>query len=172
MQICLQLSWLRPSNSTSSMKTKEDPDCKNIIRNKKAFYEYQILDRIEAGISLLGTEVKSIRLKNVAFTDAFAHFKGDELFLFNLDIAAYTHGNMHNHDPKRPRKLLLRKGELRRLKAKINVKGLTLIPLRLYFSSRGWAKVELALAKGKANYDKRDAIKKRDSERDMRRGSY
>ena len=151
------------------MSKKSAGDWNHIARNKKAYRDYHILDKFEAGLALRGTEVKSLRARNVAFADSFAHFRGSELFLLNLDIPPYTHGNINNHDPKRPRKLLLHRSELKRLSKMVKERGLTVVPLRLYFNSRGYVKVELGLAKGKAHHDKREDIRKKDMERDLRR---
>ena len=148
--------------------TEKNESIKIIAKNKKARFKYMILERVEAGICLMGTEVKSLRDGKVSISEAFATFRGNELFVFNLDIAQYSHGNLHNHPPKRPRKLLMHRRELQKLKAKVEEKGFTLVPLRIYFK-RGYAKVEIALAKGRTYGDKREYIKKRDVERDIRR---
>ena len=137
--------------------------------NKKARFEYFILDSFTAGIVLKGTEIKSIRQAKVSFADSYCIFEKDELFVKNLHIAVYTHGNIHNHDPVRNRKLLLTKRELKRLKSKSNEKGLTIIPLRIFISDRGFAKLEIGFAKGKKLYDKRESIKERDMNRDFGR---
>ncbi|RKY17261.1 MAG: SsrA-binding protein [Planctomycetota bacterium] len=141
---------------------------KIIARNRKAFHLYEIFDRYEAGLCLKGTEVKSLRDGKVSLDGAFAHFRGNELYLFNLDIPPYMHGNIHNHDPKRPRKLLLRRRELRKLRVRVLERGFTLVPLSIYFK-RGWAKVEIALARGRSRADKKDRIKEREARREIRR---
>jgi len=142
---------------------------KNIhIKNRRATFDYQFLDTYIAGISLTGTEIKSIRLGNVNMTDSFCVFHENELIIRNLQIAHYTYGNVYNHDPKRDRILLLKRTELRKLKEKSEEKGLTIAVSRMFVNDRGFAKVEIALAKGKKNYDKREDIKKRDIEREMR----
>lgn len=141
---------------------------KNITVNRKARYEYSIIQTFEAGIMLVGTEVKSLRQGKANIVDSYAKISNGEVWLVNLHISEYTHGNSNNHDPKRERKLLLNKSEIRKLIAKTTDKGLTLIPLRLYFK-KGKVKVELALAKGKKVYDKRRDIAKRDFERDQER---
>ena len=141
---------------------------KVIARNRKARHDYLILQKYEAGLVLTGTEVKSLRDGKVNLSDAFAIVRDREIYLHNLDIPEYTHGNRMNHEPKRRRKVLLRKAEIIRIIVKINEKGLTLIPLTIYFKG-GWAKVELALAKGKRLYDKRESMKKKDDRREIDR---
>jgi len=142
---------------------------KLICQNRKAWHEYFIEDRFEAGMVLLGTEVKSLREGKASLGDSYAKIKEGEIFLVDAHINPYGHANRFNHDPLRPRKLLLHKNEIRRLIGKVQEKGLTLIPLRLYFSD-GKAKVELGLAKGKKLYDKRETLKRKAVERDMERG--
>jgi SsrA-binding protein len=142
---------------------------KLICQNKKAWHHYFIEDKYEAGISLLGTEVKSLREGRANLGDSYGKIKDGEIFLVDAHISPYTHGNRFNSDPLRTRKLLLHKKEIRRLIGKIQEKGFTLIPLRLYFSN-GKAKVELGLAKGKKLFDKRETIKRKTMERDMERG--
>ncbi len=142
---------------------------KLICQNKKAWHNYSIEDRYEAGISLLGTEVKSLREGKANLGDSYGKIKNGEIFLVDAHISPYTHGNRFNPDPLRTRKLLLHKMEIRRLIGKVQEKGFTLIPLRLYFSD-GKAKVELGLAKGKKLFDKRETIKRKTMERDMERG--
>ncbi len=142
---------------------------KLICQNKKAWHEYFIEDRFEAGMVLLGTEVKSLRDGKASLGDSYAKIKDGEIFLVDAHINPYSHANRFNHDPLRPRKLLLHKSEIRRLIGKTQEKGFTLIPLRLYFSD-GRAKVELGLAKGKKLYDKRETLKRKAVERDMERG--
>ncbi len=142
---------------------------KLICQNKKAWHNYFIDDRYEAGVSLLGTEVKSLREGRANIGDSYAKIKDGQIFLVDAHISPYTHGNRFNHDPLRTRKLLLHKREIRRLIGKVQEKGFTLIPLRLYFSD-GKAKVELGLAKGKKLFDKREALRRKTMERDMERG--
>jgi SsrA-binding protein len=139
------------------------------ISNRRARHDYQILESMECGIALKGTEVKSIRLGKVSLAESYAMVHRDEVKLENMQITPYEHGSYDNHDPKRSRKLLLHKKEILKLKQKISEKGLTLVPLKLYFNARGIAKVELGLAKGKKLYDKRESIKQRDIDREMRR---
>ena len=141
---------------------------KIIADNRKARHDYHILDTFEAGIVLKGTEVKSLRAGRANLRDAYAAVENGELFLYNMHISPYTHGNMFNHDPKRTRKLLMHKREIMRLLGQTVEKGNTLVPLRLYFK-RGRAKLELALGKGKKLYDKRDTIARRDEQRRIER---
>jgi SsrA-binding protein len=147
---------------------KEQSDEKNITVNRKAKHEYSIIQTFETGIVLVGTEVKSLRQGKANLVDSYAKLKDSEVWLVNLHISEYSQGNINNHDPKRDRKLLLNKSEIRKLIGKTKEKGLTLIPLRLYFK-KGKVKLELALAKGKKVYDKRKDIAKRDFERDQER---
>ncbi|HEX2868085.1 MAG TPA: SsrA-binding protein SmpB [Ignavibacteriales bacterium] len=141
---------------------------KDVAVNRKARHEYSILQTYEAGIVLQGTEVKSIRQGKANLLDSYATLKDGELWLVNSHISVYEQGNINNHDPLRTRKLLLNKSEIRKLIGKVKEKGLTLVPLRLYFKN-GKVKVELALAKGKKVYDKREDIAKRDFKREMER---
>lgn len=142
---------------------------KLIASNRKARHEYTILETIEAGISLVGTEVKSLREGRANLTDAYAFLEDGEVILKGLTITAYSHTSQTRLDPRRDRKLLLHKNEIRRLIGKVREKGLTLVPLRLYFNDRGLAKVAIGLAKGKREYDKRRTIEERDANRDMER---
>ena len=137
-----------------------------VVTNRKAFHDFFIEETFEAGISLRGTEVKSLREGRINLKDSFAMVDKEEIFLYNCHISPYSHGNLANHDPTRTRKLLLRRGEIQRLLGKTQQKGLTLIPLKIYFK-RGWAKVELGLAKGKKLYDKRDSDAKRTAQREI-----
>lgn len=141
---------------------------KVVTVNRKARHEYHVLETYEAGIALKGTEVKSLRSGKANLQDSFARIESSELILYNMHISPYEQGNRFNHEPKRPRKLLMHKREIMRLLGKTQEKGLTLVPLKVYFT-RGRAKVELALAKGKKVYDKREAIKARDARREMDR---
>lgn len=142
---------------------------KLVVSNRRARHEYHVLDTFEAGIVLQGTEVKSLRDGKANLQDAFATFSGGELWLHNLHISPYEAGNRFNHDPVRPRKLLLHRRELRKLVGQVEQKGLTLVPLDLHFRN-GVAKVNLALVRGKKLHDKRDDVKRRDAEREMARG--
>lgn len=136
--------------------------------NRKAKFQYEIIEKYEAGIVLLGTEVKSLRESKVNIQDAYGKFIDDELWLINSHISEYKYGNINNHDPLRKRKLLLNRRELRKIKSKLQEKGLTIIPTKIYFKN-SYAKVEIALAKGKKLYDKRETIKKREIERKLKR---
>ncbi len=138
------------------------------IRNKKAYHDYEILEKFTAGMVLTGSEIKSIRQGKASLADAYCRFKGDELYV-KMKIAEYKYGGAYGHEPDRERKLLLRKNELRRLRKKVQEKGLTIIPLRLFINERGWAKLEIALARGKKKHDKREDIKRRDLKREMER---
>jgi SsrA-binding protein len=142
---------------------------KIIVTNRKAKHEYRVVETLEAGIALLGTEVKSLREGKVNITDTYALLEDGELILRGLHISPYSHTSQTKLDPRRDRKLLLHKREIRRLIGKVREKGLTLVPLKLYFNDNGMAKVLLALAKGKKTYDKRRDIAERDADRDMRR---
>ncbi|HEU4504820.1 MAG TPA: SsrA-binding protein SmpB [Nitrospira sp.] len=142
---------------------------KIVATNRKAFHDYFIEERYEAGILLQGTEVKSLREGRVNLQDSYASVRGSEMFLHQCHISPYSHGNIMNHDPTRVRKLLLHKAEIHKLLGKTQQKGLTLIPLRIYFSKRGYAKVELGLAKGKKLYDRRETIKTREAGREVQR---
>ena len=141
---------------------------KIIAVNKRARFDYEIDDLYEAGMALQGTEVKSLRQGRVTLKDAYADIQNGEVYLVNAHIDQYEQGNRHNHDPERPRKLLLHKGEIRRLVGKTKERGLTLIPTRIYFT-RGKVKVEIGLAKGKKNYDTRQDLKRRTAQRDIER---
>jgi SsrA-binding protein len=139
-----------------------------IVSNRRARFEYHILDTIEVGIVLKGTEVKSVRGGKVNVQDSYASVHAGELFLYNLHISPFDKGNIHNHDPLRVRKLLAKKKEIRKLAEKVNEKGLTLIPLRIYFKQRH-LKVEIGVCKGKKLYDKRQAVKERETKRELSR---
>jgi len=139
-----------------------------LAKNRKARHNYQILDTLEAGIVLAGTEVKSLRNREMSIEEAFAVESRGEMFLHNLHIRAYSHGNINNHEPVRIRKLLLHKREIRKISAQIAQQGLTLVPLDMHLR-RGKIKVQLGLAKGKNVSDKRDSLKKKDADRDARR---
>ena len=141
---------------------------KIIGTNRKANFRYIILDRLDAGMVLLGTEVKSLRESKVNIQDAYGKFKNDELWLVNAHISEYKFGNLNNHNPLRERKLLLNKRELKRLKAKVSEKGLTIVPTKIYFKNSK-VKIEIALAQGKKLYDKREAVKERDIKRKLNR---
>jgi SsrA-binding protein len=140
------------------------------IKNKKARFEYEILDKYIAGIQLTGTEIKSIRQSKARITESFCEFNEQgELFVINMFIEEYLYGHSYNHKPKSERKLLLNKQELKKLQKEVQNVGLTIIPLRLFLTEKGWAKLEIALCKGKKNYDKREVMKDRDNKRDLDR---
>ncbi len=139
-----------------------------VATNKKANYNYEILERIEAGISLLGTEVKSIRDGKISLKESYAEIKRSEIFLVNCHISPYEPASRFNHDPRRERKLLLHRREIKRLIGKIQEKGLTLVPTKVFFNAKGKVKVEVSLGKGKKAYEKREAIRERDRKRELR----
>ena len=139
------------------------------IRNKKAGYNYTFIEKFTAGIKLTGTEIKSIRLGKASLADAYCIFYNHELFIRGLNITEYAFGTHYNHEPKQDRKLLLTKRELRKLEKKTTEKGLTIVATRLYINENGWAKVNIALAKGKQEFDKRENIKTKDLKREMER---
>ncbi len=154
-------------------KEKKEAFAKTVnIKNKRATFEFQILDTYVAGIMLTGTEIKSIRQSRVNLQDAYCYFSGDALFVKNMNISPYGEGTYYNHDPLRERKLLLQKKELKKLSAKLLDQGLTIVPLRLFINDRGFAKLEIALAKGKKLYDKREDIKSRDVAREVERERF
>jgi SsrA-binding protein len=142
---------------------------KIVVQNKKARHDFTILETLEAGIALRGTEVKSLREGRASLSDAYAFVQNGEVVLQGLQISPYSHTSDRALDPLRPRKLLLNRDEIRRLVAKVNEKGMTLVALKLYFNARGIVKVELGLAKGKKLYDKREAIAERETKRDVDR---
>ena len=151
------------------MAKDKDTGEKVVATNRKAFHDFHIEDKLEAGIMLRGTEVKSLRAGLVNLRDSYASVDHGEVFLHNCHINPYSHGNIMNHEPLRTRKLLLHQKEIIQLIGKTQQKGLTLIPLRIYFTPRGHAKVELALAKGKKQYDRRETIKEREASREVDR---
>jgi len=142
---------------------------KTVAENRRARFEYHIEDKLEAGIMLTGTEVKSLRFGEGSIAESYAEVKGGEVWLVNSNVPEFSHGNRHNHEPKRPRKLLLHEREIARLTGAVERKGMTLVPLSIYFNGRGRAKVELALARGKNLADKRQTVKDRDWQRDQAR---
>lgn len=139
-----------------------------VLVNRRAYHDYEILETFEAGIALVGTEVKSIRAGRVNLQDAYCKVEDGEVWLYNMHISPYSHGNRYNPDPVRPRKLLLHKWEIHRLMGKAEMKGLTIVPLKIYFR-RGYAKVEIAIVRGRKLYDKREAIAERDRQREEER---
>jgi SsrA-binding protein len=146
----------------------DEADVRVVARNRRAFHDYEILDRIECGIALVGTEVKSLREGHATLEDAYAKLDGGEVWLVGSEIPEYPFGNRLNHKPKRTRKLLLHRREIEKFAGKASQRGFTLVPLRLYFK-QGRAKVEIAVAKGKQTHDKRESLKKADAAREMRR---
>ena len=139
------------------------------IKNKRASFEYHLLDKYVAGLQLLGTEIKSIREGKANINDSFCSFFEDGLYIRNMHIAEYSFGSFYNHEAKRDRKLLLTKKELKKLKEKGEERGFTIVPLRIFINERGYAKIEIALAQGKKDFDKRETIKERDTKRELDR---
>ncbi len=142
---------------------------KLVANNKKAFYEYFIIETYEAGISLYGTEVKSLRNKSCSIADSYINVKGNEMYILNMNIPEYSFGNLFNHEPTRTRKLLMHKKEIIKLAFKAKKDGMTIVPLKVYFNDDNRVKIEIALAKGKHVADKREAIKKKEQDRDIRK---
>lgn len=144
-------------------------DNKINIKNKRAYFDYEILEKLTAGMVLTGTEVKSVRSGKVSLGDSFCFIREGEMFIKGMQIAEYKFGTYNNHSPERERKLLLQKKELKRMERKTRETGNTIVPLRVYFSQSGYAKIDIALAKGKKQYDKRETIKQKDAKRQMDR---
>lgn len=140
------------------------------IRNKKASFEYEFIERFVAGIVLSGTEIKSIRAGKASLVDSYCYFSGTELYVKNMNVAEYWWGSYNRHDPRRDRKLLLTKKELRKLARSIKEKGLTVVPVKLFIADNGYAKLDIALARGKREFDKRQSIKDKDMRRERDRG--
>lgn len=149
-------------------KLKHDPSAVN-ISNRKAYFLYHVLEKTEAGIELFGTEVKSLRAGGGSLNESYALVRHGELWLEGFHIPPYSHGNLYNKIPDRPRKLLVHRKELLKMNEEVSQKGLTMVPLRIYMNARGKVKVELALCKGKKEYDKRDSIRERDLDREADR---
>ncbi|MBK8142929.1 MAG: SsrA-binding protein SmpB [Chitinophagaceae bacterium] len=139
------------------------------LRNRQAYHEYFIDAKYEAGMVLLGTEVKSLRGGRASFNDSYCLIQKGEIWIKSLHIAEFSHGTVNNHDPLRDRKLLLEKREIKKIEAKLKEKGYTLVPLRIFFNDKNLAKIEIGLARGKKLYDKRESIKQKDVEREMKR---
>ena len=139
------------------------------IKNRSIYHEYFIDTKYEAGMVLLGTEIKSMRTGKVSFNDSYCLLHKGELWIKSLHIAEYSHGNLNNHDPVRDRKLLLQKREIKKIEGKLKEKGYTLVPLRMYFNEKGFVKIDIGLAKGKKLHDKRETLMKKDVEREMKR---
>jgi len=148
-------------------KQQGKPEYVTVISNRKARFEFEIFDTFEAGIELLGSEVKSVRLGKASLSESYAMIHHGQVWLENMQITPYEHNTLDKLEPKRSRRLLLHRDEIRKLQTKISEKGLTLIPLKAFFTDRGILKIEIALAKGKKLYDKRETIKARDTERQM-----
>lgn len=140
-----------------------------LIQNRRARHDYELLETYTAGLQLQGTEIKSIRQGKANLVDSYCYFDSGELYVKNMHIAEYDHGNIFNHDPLRDRKLLLSRRELDKLSKKLKDQGLTIVTLKLYVNDRGWAKLDIALAKGKKQHDKRDSLKEKQAKRDMDR---
>jgi len=157
----------KKSKPSDTAAAGADEGVKLVAENRKARHNYELLDKLEAGLVLVGTEVKSAREGRVNLKDSYASVRGGELFLLQTHISPYSHGTHENHDPLRPRKLLLNKHEIRRLVGKITERGLTVVPTRMYFK-RGRLKVELALARGKRQHDRRQAARERDMDREVK----
>lgn len=155
--------------SHMSKGKNEKPDLSPSIRNKKAYHNYELVEKVEAGIALLGTEVKSLREKNCDLEASYARIENDEIWLIGCKIAAYERGGYTNHDPMRKRKLLLRRQQIKKIRTKLEQRGFTLVPTRVYFNDRGLAKIELALATGKKQYDKRAKMADDQQKKDLRR---
>jgi SsrA-binding protein len=151
------------------MAPKAEPKIKSIAENRRGRYDYEILETFEAGLSLTGTEVKSLRASKATIAESYAGPSGDEFFLFNCNIPEYLQANRFNHEPRRPRRLLLHKKEIAKLIGGVQREGMTVIPLKMYFNEQGRAKLQIALARGKKLHDKRDTEKKRDWQRDQAR---
>jgi SsrA-binding protein len=146
---------------------RSEGNLKIVLKNKRAFHDYHILDRYEAGIALTGTEIKSIRETKINLNDAYCKVqRNGELYVINMNISTYEKGGYVNHDPLRKRKLLMHRREIKRLRSKLAERGFTLVPLMVYFK-RGWAKMELGLGKGKTQYDKREALKKKEAKKEI-----
>ena len=139
------------------------------IKNKRAYFDYEILEKFVAGVQLVGTEIKSIRNGKASLGEAYCRFTRNELYVVNMNISEYDFGNINNHEARRDRKMLLNRKELEKLQKKTKESGLTIIPLRMFLNDRGLAKLEIGLAKGKKTHDKRDTLKEKDAKRDMDR---
>ncbi|MCQ2230883.1 MAG: SsrA-binding protein SmpB [Paludibacteraceae bacterium] len=140
-----------------------------VIKNKRATFDYELIDKYQAGIVLVGTEIKSIRLGKASLVDTFCYFNDDELWVKNMNVSEYFYGTYNNHLPKRDRKLLLTRRELMKLRRQTKETGFTIVPVKLFFNEKGYAKLEIAVAKGKKEYDKRDSLKEKDDRRQMDR---
>lgn len=152
-------------------KTKDQQRFSNNIqiKNRKASFEYEFIDKYETGIVLRGTEIKSLREGKASLQEAYCYFQREEMYVKNMNISEYSNSSFASHDMKRERKLLLKRKELEKIKAKVEEKGLTIVPTKIYINNRGFAKLEIAIAKGKKLFDKRDSIKKKDQDRELKR---
>jgi SsrA-binding protein len=150
-----------------SSKTKSSADIQ--VKNKKAYYEYELLEKFQAGIALLGTEVKSLRNRSGDLNGSYARITNNECWLIGCNIPPYAQAAQNNHEPLRNRKLLIHRAQIKKIKTKLEQRGFTLVPLRIYFNDRGLAKVELALARGKRQYDKRQKLQQKEQKRDIAR---
>jgi SsrA-binding protein len=157
------------SKAGGAKAARKQEGIKVVADNRRARFDYELLDKFEAGIALQGSEVKSLRTGQINLAEAYAAMKGDELFLFNSNVPEYREANRFNHEPKRPRKLLLHAKEIKRLSIGVLREGLTIVPVKMFFNPRGRVKVDIALAKGKKNVDKRETIKVRDWNREKSR---
>lgn len=156
---------------SKSGSTKSAPSTDVLVgENKKARFQYEILETVEAGLVLRGTEVKVLRQGQISLDEAYARVDGGELWLIGASIPEYSHGNLQNHEPKRKRKCLVHKRELRKLRERSQIKGLTLVPLRVYFGGRGFAKVTIGIGRGRKLHDKRRHIEEKETKRELRRG--
>lgn len=164
-RLCRNATSLQPKSH--AVKQEDKPIIE--IKNRRASFEFKFIQEFEAGIMLTGTEIKSVRKGAVNLNDAFCMIRKGELYVKNLFIAEYELGTSFNHDPRRLRKLLLRKSELNKLERKVKERGFTIVPIRLYINQRGLAKLQIALAQGKKAYDKRESIKQKDQQRDLDR---
>lgn len=160
----------KAKSGASKGKKSEDGDPHVVARNRRARFEYDLIEKVEAGLVLTGTEVKSLRTGKASLEEAYADVSNNEVWLLGCDIPEYLQANRMNHKPKRPRKLLLNRSEITKLAARSNERGLTLVPLQIYFK-KGLAKVEICIAKGRKSHDKREAIKKQDAKREMDRAT-
>ena len=154
-----------PMSKDKKLQSDKNPS----IKNKKAYHNFELVEKVEAGISLLGTEVKSLRDKHCDLDACYARVIGNEVWLIGCKIAQYERGGYTNHDPLRKRKLLLHKSQIKKIKTKLEQRGFTLVPTKVYFNSRGIAKVELAMATGKKQYDKRHKLQEQQQKKDVRR---
>src|SRR3954447_19431106 len=161
-------AWAMAKSTGKAKGKAEDDSFKVVARNRRARFEFDLLETVEAGIVLTGTEVKSLRNGKASLEESYAGLENGEVWLYGCDIPEYLQANRMNHKPKRPRKLLLHRGEIDKLIAKASDRGMTLVPLKVYFKN-GMAKVEICVARGRKTYDKREALKNKDAKRDMDR---